>query len=127
LFKKDSLNNFLARTDTLSFITKKEEAYNSALIRLKGFENLKNPVLQLMQDEKVKFSYPIVSTLINIKQLPLGEYTLKLLLDKNNNGKWDTGAYFGKQKLQPEIIKLFSTTLNIRANWDNEIDLILNK
>jgi len=124
---KDSLNNFLVRTDTLSFITKKEEAYNSALIRLKGFENLKNPVLQLMQDEKVKFSYPIVSTLINIKQLPLGEYTLKLLLDKNNNGKWDTGAYFGKQKLQPEIIKLFSTTLNIRANWDNEIDLILNK
>ena len=124
---KDSLNNILVKTDTLAFITKSEEAYNSATIRMKGFENLKNPVLQLSQDDKVKFSYPIVSAQLTIKQLPLGEYTLTLLLDTNNNGKWDTGAYFGKQKRQPEIVKWFPTALNIRANWENEINLILNK
>jgi len=124
---KDSLNNILLKTDTLAFITKKEEAYNSATIRMKGFENLKNPILQLSQDDKVKFSYPIVSALLTIKQLPLGEYTLTLLLDNNNNGKWDTGAYYGKQKQQPEIVQWFPTALNIRANWENEINLILNK
>jgi len=124
---KDSLNNILLKTDTLAFITKKEEAYNSAIIRLKGFENLKNPILQLTQDEKVKFSYPIHSAFINIARLPLGEYALKLLIDNNNNGKWDTGAFYGKQKRQPEIVKWFPTALNIRANWENEINLILNK
>ena len=124
---KDSLNNILLKTDTLVFTTKNEEAYNSATIRIKGFENLKNPVLQLSQDNKVKFSYPIVSALLTIKQLPLGEYTLTILLDNNNNGKWDTGAYYGKQKLQPEIVQLFTTPLSIRANWDVEINLILNK
>ena len=124
---KDSVNNILLKTDTLAFITKNEEAYNSATIRMKGFENLKNPILQLSQDDKVKFSYPIVSALLTIKQLPLGEYTLTLLIDNNNNGKWDTGAYYGKQKLQPEIVQSFPTPLNIRANWENEINLILNK
>jgi hypothetical protein len=124
---KDSLNNILLKTDTLVFTTKKEEAYNSANIRIKGFENLKNPILQLSQDNKVKFSYPIQSALLTIKQLPLGEYTLTVLLDNNNNGKWDTGAYYGKQKLQPEIVQWFTTPLSIRANWDIEINLILNK
>jgi len=124
---KDSLNNILVKTDTLAFITKREEAYNSATIRIKGFENLKNPILQLSQDDKIKFSYPIVSALLTIKQLPLGEYTLSLLLDNNKNGKWDTGSYYGNQKLQPEIVQWFTTPLNIRANWENEINLILNK
>jgi hypothetical protein len=50
-----------------------------------------------------------------------------MLIDNNNNGKWDTGAYYGKQKLQPEIVQWFPTPLNIRANWENEINLILNK
>ena len=124
---KDSLNNILVKTDTLAFITKNEEAYNNATIRIKGFENLKNPILQLSKDDKVKFSFPIVSALLTIKQLPLGEYTLTVLLDNNNNGKWDTGAYYGKQKLQPEIVQWFTTPLSIRANWENEINLILNK
>jgi len=124
---KDSLNNILVKTDTLAFITKREEAYNSASIRIKGFENLKNPILQLRQDDKVKFSYPIVSGLLTIKKLPLGEYTLTLLLDNNNNGKWDTGAFYGKPKRQPEIVLWMTTSLNVRANWENEINLILNK
>jgi len=124
---KDSLNNILVKTDTLAFITKPETAYNSCKIKIIGYEKLKNPILQLTQDDKVKFSYPITSAILNIPILPVGEYVLKLLLDINNNGKWDTGAYYGKQKLQPEIVKLFPTALNIRANWENEISLILNK
>ena len=124
---QDSLNNILVKTDTLNFFTKREEAYNNAVIKMKGFENLKNPILQLTQDDKVKFSYPVTSALINIARLPLGDYTLRLLIDNNNNGKWDTGAFYGKPKRQAEIVKWFPTPLNIRANWENEISLVLNK
>ena len=124
---KDSLNNILVKTDTVAFITKPETAYNSCIIKIAGFEKLKNPIIQLTQDDKVKFSYPITSSVLNIPILPVGEYVIKLLLDINNNGKWDTGAYYGKKKQQPEIVKLFPTPLNIRANWENEISLILNK
>ena len=124
---KDSLENILIKTDTLKFITKAASAYNSASIKLIGFEKLENPILQFTQEDKVKFSYPITSNILKIAQLPVGEYTLKLLLDKNKNGQWDTGAYYGKKKQQPEIVTIFTTPLNIRANWDNEITLTLNK
>jgi len=124
---KDSLNNILVKKDTVVFITKPESAYNSCTIKLAGFEKLKNPIIQLAQDDKIKFSYPITSAVLNIPILPVGEYAITLLLDNNNNGKWDTGAYYDKPKRQPEIVKLFTTPLNIRANWENEISLILNK
>ena len=123
LLTEDSLNNILVKTDTLNFFTKREEAYNNAVIKMKGFENLKNPILQLSKEDKVKFSYPIVSALLTIKQLPLGEYTLSLLLDNNNNGKWDTGDYW--KKIQPEKVVARKKPINIRANWDNEMNLIL--
>ena len=124
---KDSLQNFLIKSDTLKFITKTEYAYNSCTIRMSGYENLTHPILQLTQDDKVKFSYPITSSLLSIPRLPLGEYSLKLLLDNNNNGKWDTGSFYGKQKQQPEIVKWLPIPLNIKANGENELNLILNK
>ena len=84
-------------------------------------------MLQLVQEDKVKFSYPINNRPINIKLLPPGEYVVKLLNDSNNNGIWDMGSYYGKPKKQPEIVKLLSTPLIIKANWENELILIINK
>jgi hypothetical protein len=54
-----------------------------------------------------------------------GDYDLKILFDKNHNGKWDTGDY--DRKLQPELIKPRQQKLNIRANWDNEVDINLRE
>ncbi|WP_413533390.1 Ig-like domain-containing protein [Empedobacter brevis] len=45
-----------------------------------------------------------------------GEYLFRLLVDENENGKWDTGDYFlGKQ---PEPIYLYPEPIKIRAMWD---------
>ena len=124
---KDSLNNTLSKTDTLKFITKSEAAYGGCTIRIIGFDEKLNQVLQLVQDDKVKFSYTITNRPINIKQLPPGEYVLKLLNDTNKNGIWDTGSYYGKPKKQPEKVKLLATPLMIKANWENELVLNINK
>jgi hypothetical protein len=124
---KDSLNNMLSKADTIKFVTKSESAYGACVIRVNGYDQNLNQVLQLVQDDKIKFSYPITSSVLNIKLLPPGEYVLKLLYDTNKNGIWDTGSYYGKPKKQPEIVKLLSIPLNIRANWENELNLIINK
>jgi hypothetical protein len=124
---KDSLNNTLSKTDTLKFITKSEAAYGASTIRIIGNDEKLNQVLQLVQEDKVKFSYRITSSSINIKQLPPGEYVLKLLNDTNSNGIWDTGSYYGKPKKQPEKVKLLTTPLMIKANWENELILNINK
>lgn len=125
---KDSLNNILVKTDTLSFITKSNIAYGSCLIRVNGYEAFNNPVLLLTQDDKVKFKFNVRQNLLNIAQLPPGDFQLKILEDENDNGKWDTGKYgFGNAKKQPEKVWILPNKLNIRADWENELNITINK
>jgi hypothetical protein len=120
----DSLSNFLVKSDTIRFKTKPETSYGSALIRINGYQQLEQPVLLLLQDQKVKFSYPITQNILRIPLLPPGEYQLKMLSDKNENGRWDTGRYRTIQR-QPELVRNLNLTLTIKPNWDNEMNLIL--
>jgi len=121
---QDSLSNFLVKADTLRFKTKPESSYGTAILRINGFQQFEHPVLLLIQDQKVKFSYPITQNLLRIDLLPPGDYQLKLLSDANQNGRWDTGKFIGK-KLQPELVRNLKLILNIKSNWDNEMNLIL--
>jgi hypothetical protein len=121
---KDSLSNFLVKSDTIRFKTKSESSYGTAILRINGFQQFEHPVLLLIQDQIVKFSYPITQNLLRIDLLPPGDYQLKLLSDANQNGRWDTGKFIGK-KLQPELVRNLKLSLNIRSNWDNEMNLIL--
>jgi hypothetical protein len=121
---QDSLSNFLIKSDTIRFKTKPESSYGTAILRINGFQQFEHPVLLLIQDQKIKFSYPITQNLLRIDLLPPGDYQLKLLLDANQNGRWDTGKFMGK-KLQPELVRNLNLSLNIRSSWDNEMNLIL--
>ncbi len=47
-------------------------------------------------------------------------YKLRLVNDKDANGMFTTGDYIKKQ--QPEKVKYYTETINIRANWDIEVD-----
>ena len=120
----DSLANFLVKTDTIRFKTKPEASYGTALLRINGYQQFEHPVLLLIQDQKVKFSYPITQNILRIPLLPPGDYQLKLLTDNNQNGRWDTGK-FNAVHVQPEMVRNLNLILNIRSNWDNEMNLIL--
>jgi len=45
-----------------------------------------------------------------------GSYNLKLIVDRNRNGKWDTGEYASKR--QPEQVIFYPQKVEVRANWD---------
>ena len=47
-------------------------------------------------------------------------YNIKLIIDKNNNGFWDSGNL--TTKTLPEITFLYPEEIQLRANWD----LVLN-
>ena len=57
-----------------------------------------------------------------IQQLEPAEYTFKVVLDENQNGKWDTGDF--EKQLQPEQILWFSDSIKVRANWEIDLKLI---
>jgi hypothetical protein len=123
-FAEDSAGRKLLKTDTLNFTTKRRSDYGQVRIRIRNLEGANNPVLQFVQNGQVVFSGPIkTGTFINNLFNP-GDYDLRILYDRNNNGTWDAGQFFGVKR-QPELVKPIERRISIKAAMDNEFDLSL--
>jgi uncharacterized protein (DUF2141 family) len=62
--------------------------------------------------------------------LTSGEYLLRVIIDSNNNNKWDPGNYFLKR--EPEQIHYYKgdkgvPTINLKANWELVLSPMLIK
>ena len=60
---------------------------------------------------------------LNFPNLGPGNYQFKLIFDRNNNGVWDTGNYL--QHLQPETQLYYSEVIEVRSNWDQELEWVI--
>jgi uncharacterized protein (DUF2141 family) len=103
--------------DTLNylFVTKQVEDYGAIVIDIKK-EVEKPLIVQLLANDKVEKSvYLTSSQKIEFKLLDPKKYTVKVIVDENENGVWDTGNYLLKK--QPERIVFFEKVLELRANW----------
>jgi uncharacterized protein (DUF2141 family) len=45
-----------------------------------------------------------------------GSYSLRIIQDRNNDGRWTTGTYKGRR--QPERILVAPSEINVRAGWE---------
>lgn len=101
------------------FKTKKESDYGNIILKMDV--NFETPyILQLLRNNKViDEKYISNSKTLNYSYLTPGDYALHLIIDKNNNKKWDTGDYLKTQ--QPETVIHYQKAIKIRPNWDNEI------
>lgn len=118
----DTSSANLAKNDTINFVTKKETDYGSVHLHFSDIDLSKNPVLQLVQNDKVIDSIPLTSKDWTNKMYTPGEYQLRILYDDNKNGTWDPGHFFGFKR-QPEIVISVTRTINIKANWDNDVEI----
>ncbi len=121
---QDSAGVTLSRNDTIKISTKKTEDYGSVKVRFNNINFKKNPVLQLIQNDKIVESVPLTQRDWSRKLFPPGEYEMRMLYDTNKNGRWDAGRFFGVKR-QPEIVQDLKIKLSIRANWDNEKEITL--
>lgn len=122
-FAMDTLGDKLKKTDTISFKTKKNSEYGSIKLNFKNLEKIAHPVLQFVQSNKVVNSYKMESPVWSLKLFNPGEYELRILDDENQNGKWDPGNYHLKK--QPEKATAIPKKISIRADWENETDIVL--
>jgi hypothetical protein len=60
------------------------------------------------------------SQVITLTNLLPQTLLLKILYDKNSNGKWDTGNYL--KKFQPEKMFFYSKSTSIQSGFDTEVD-----
>lgn len=123
-FAEDTLGRKLLKTDTVSFTTKKQTDYGSLKINFLNIDLSKNPVLQISHGDQVIKTFPLTTSEIYQQLFPPGDYELSILYDKNKNGRWDAGEFFGVKR-QPELVRPLNKKITIRANWDNEFEITL--
>jgi uncharacterized protein (DUF2141 family) len=68
------------------------------------------------QNKLVRTQYIKENADVEFPSLPTGNYRIRLVLDHNENGRWDTGDYL--EKRQPERIIYYPGSIEIRANWE---------
>jgi len=112
-------NGYFNKEKTVSFSTKAVKDYGTLTVNLQPEE--KGDFLFQLLDTKEKIvkqvSFTNDTTLL-MEYLDPAKYLLKIIIDKNRNGKWDTGNYNGKT--EPEVVTYYGKIINIRANWELE-------
>ena len=120
---KDSAGLRLIKNDTIRFYTKRVEDYGKLTLRFNDLDLKKNPVLQFLNGDEVKYAYPITSKEWNSSMFNPGEYGIRILYDTDKNGMWTPGNY--SKKLQPETAVTLPQKLTVKADWENERDINL--
>jgi hypothetical protein len=124
-FATDTLGYQLLKADTISFKAKEKNDYGKLSIRFRNLDLSQNPVLLFVQNNEVKKSFPLSAANFSQQLFIPGDYSLRILNDRNQNGIWDPGVFFGKRQ-QPELVKPIQRTLNIKADRDNSFDIDVN-
>ena len=70
----------------------------------------------LGNSEKLIRTVPVENGAFELLNVSPGTYFLRLTIDANGNGMWDTGNY--RDHLQPEEVYYYPKKLRLRRNWD---------
>ena len=114
-------------TIKINFKTREERFYGSVKLKINLPTSNQNYIVQLLaENEKVVRENTInKSEIINYEYLQPNKYKLKIIYDLNKNNKWDGGNYL--KKIQPERVLYNSELINIRSNWDMELEWIITR
>jgi len=118
-FAKDS-----AGTDAMPskyiFRTKRDEDYGILHVKLPAKYKNSEYVLLVKNETDTIQQKPITDTAIDLIHLQPANYTILIIVDKNHNGKWDTGDLL--KKIQPEEIIPYGDPVQLKAGWEHIID-----
>ncbi|MCW3075149.1 MAG: hypothetical protein JWP69_2218 [Flaviaesturariibacter sp.] len=123
-FAEDTTGRKLLKSDTLHFTTKKRSDYATVSIKLRNLDATQKPVLQFFQNGALAFSVAVPNGSFSSSLFVPGDYELRVLYDRNGNGKWDPGQFFGTKR-QPEIVKPVERRALIKAGVENEFEASL--
>ena len=102
--------------DSLKFDVKVRalEEYSNLLLHLNVTDSA---FVQLLGgSDDVQRTATVENGKVAFRNVPPGTYYARVVLDRNANGRWDTGNYV--QNLQPEEVYYYPQPLKLRRNWD---------
>ncbi len=106
-------------TIEISFTTKSSKDYGSIRINYQFYEQT-NYILQLLSEKLnvIQEDFTTYNKNITYNYLRPGKYRVRVILDANDNKRWDSGNYNLRQ--QPEEVIYFEKTIELTANWKIE-------
>ena len=111
-------------TDTISlhFSTTSTASLGNLNINYNFEQANQHGVLQVYREQKLIKEVKVLNQqgLVSLEGIQPGDYQLKYISDWNNNGVWSAGNYWTKQ--QPENVYWYSEPINLRANWDLDVN-----
>lgn len=109
-------------TIKLSFSVQEESAFGNVYLTVEVPGDLPQVIIELMTEQgKVVEKHILTqSGEIAFEYLDPGKYKLKATLDQDANGEWSPGNF--AKRLQPEKIIFYNGILEVRANWDIDLD-----
>ncbi|MCC5931950.1 MAG: Ig-like domain-containing protein [Cyclobacteriaceae bacterium] len=78
----------------------------------------KSYFIQLVNDKNEVIKELYAKTQYAFTNVPPGKYRIRILVDNNEDGKWDFGDM--RKNIAPESVIFFTETLTVRANWEQQ-------
>ncbi|WP_223857616.1 Ig-like domain-containing protein [Sphingobacterium micropteri] len=104
----------------IRFTLDESDNYGNINFTVNGLDSTMNYIVELIDEakEKVFDRQPLHASnpRINYNNYPGGKYSIRIIYDANNNGRWDPADVYAKK--QAENIWYLGKTFTIRANWD---------
>jgi uncharacterized protein (DUF2141 family) len=109
-------------TITVDFKTHELKHYGTLKLNISIPETKNSYIVQLIDEQGTitRVDFIKKSEVIIYEYLQPKKYKLKIILDDNSNQKWDTGNYIQHQQAEKTIFN--SELINVRSNWDMELD-----
>ena len=101
------------------FKVKQAEEYSGLFFTIQNLPDSAKAFVELLNDQdKPVRKESVINDNAEFFNVKPGTYYARLIVDFNGDGKWTTGNY--EQKRQPEPVYYYSTSINLRPNWDVE-------
>jgi hypothetical protein len=112
-----SIYNLYTDKNTSQFKIRSLDEYSSVKMLLADYDSL--AVLQILDAKDMVLSTKPASAKGTLfEYLKPGDYFMRMFIDANGNGKWDTGNL--STRTQPEEVFYYSKKMTLRANWEFE-------
>lgn len=101
----------------LQFNVKSLDSYGKLFIDI--VEPQDNWLVQILNRKEVVVQQTYIknkSGKIGFRYLNPGDYLLRIVVDKNRNGQWDSGNYY--ERIQPEELIYYPKKVTVRKNWE---------
>lgn len=92
------------------------EDYAALFFTIKGLADGEQAVVELLRSDAPYRTAPVAGGVASLEYLMPGSYYARLYIDRNGNGKWDTGS--ATDSIQPEDVFYYPKKLNLKKNWD---------